>query len=161
MFPSCFVYYHVRPSSFNMTACTLEICIEHKDFLTIFFCLRMYYVHSEMIKLGQSITTACTCLRGWALMNHVVCDIIACTPYFCIVMLGGYFAGRHKVRDDWHIQTNYFCFFTLASAKTSLLSSQNQNNELKKAKKELKSAGLGSILWGFIALSDSSLHIDC
>lgn len=50
----------------------------------------MYYVHSEKI-FGQSIATACTCLRGWALMNHVVCDIIARTTYFCIMMLGGYY----------------------------------------------------------------------
>lgn len=33
--------------------------------------------------------------------------------------------------------------FHLASAKTSSFLFQNQNNELKKAKKELKSAGLG------------------
>lgn len=80
MFPSCFVYYHVRPSSFNMTACTLEICIEHKDFHNYIFLFKnvlrslwndqAWTVYNNCLHLpeGMSFNESC-CLWHYSLYS--------------------------------------------------------------------------------------------
>ena len=142
MFPSCFVYYHVRPSTFNMTACTLEICIERKDFITILFSLKnvlrslwkdLWTVYSNCLHLPEGMGFNESC-RLW----HY-------SPYYIFLYHDVrrilFLALMKYVRIDTFKLIIFV--FHLASAKTSSFLFQNQNNELKKAKKELKSAGLG------------------